>query len=213
VANPRRSKVKDALAAEGVRYKQFSEFAERYWNDCARGIYWIATDEEHFELGPKDAAAAAKGKLVVGCNPTFALMGKNEEKAYVAELNVNRLAPGDIAVKRGTDGSEIKLLKTTGVEILRTVDAEKAVRAFKYQQSLLPSSKEQLRLFWEWAWEREQLMLQKKEEKRIREQRRAERRKMKEEKADRKRGKAKNPGASSRTRLIPSTINNPCGSR
>ena len=35
--NPRNSKVKDALAAEATRYKDFNEFSSAYWNSCSQG--------------------------------------------------------------------------------------------------------------------------------------------------------------------------------
>jgi hypothetical protein len=222
VSNPRRSKVKDALATEALRFKKFDEFANRYWNDCARGIYWIATDNPNFFLGDREAAVAARGRFVVGCNPSFALSGKNEDKDYVAELNVNRLGPGNIAVRRGTDGAEIKLLKLEGVEVLRVVPADKGLRAFRYQQGLLPSSKEQLRAFWEWSWEREQERLEKEREKELRasireerrlareqKQREKERRKSTRSRKSRKSRKRRNPAKEDPTRLVPKYINNP----
>lgn len=220
--NPRRSKVKDALATEALRFKKFDEFADRYWNDCARGIYWVATDNSNFFLGDREYASAARGRFTVGCNPSFALSGKNEDKDYVAELNVNRLGPGNIAVRRGTNGAEIKLLKLDGVEVLRVVPAEKAIRAFRYQQGLLPSSKEQLREFWEWAWEREQDRLEKEREKEVRASIRAERKLAREQKKleksrrkktsrkSRKSRSRRNPSKENPTRLVPKYINNPC---
>ena len=233
VANPRRSKVKDALSTEALRFKVFGEFASRYWNDCARGIYWVAVSSEDYEFDDRAEKKAKAGKFKVGCNPDFALAGVNENKEFVAELNVNRLSPSQIAVKRGTDGAEIKLLSLESVEILRVIDADRARRAFKYQQSLLPSSKDQLKSFWVGSWEREQERLQKAREKearvREREERKAARRRRAERKEYReqreqedasKRIKAKKAKAKKRsnnptihcrpvTRAIPAEINQP----
>ena len=49
--NPRNSKVKDALAAEAVRFRNFDEFSNAYWNSCSRGLYWFPTSEKRFHIG------------------------------------------------------------------------------------------------------------------------------------------------------------------
>lgn len=219
VTNPRRSKVKDALSTEALRFKVFGEFATRYWNDCARGIYWVAVNSEDYEFDDREAAKAKAGKFTVGCNPEFALSGANAKKEFVAELNVNRLSPGQIAVRRGTDGAQIKLLSLDSVEILRVIDADRARRAFKYQQSLLPSSKDQLKSFWVGSWDREQERLQKAREKDARVRERAERKEARERRAERKEAReerAKKKGRKNPTvrccpvtRAIPAEINQP----
>ena len=207
------------MSTEALRFKVFGEFATRYWNDCARGIYWVAVNTEDYEFDDKAAAKAKAGKFTVGCNPEFALSGVNAKKEFVAELNVNRLSPGQIAVRRGTDGAQIKLLSLESVEILRVIDADRARRAFKYQQSLLPSSKDQLKTFWVGSWDREQERLQKAREKDARVRERAERKEARERRAERKEAReerAKKKGRKNPTvrccpvtRAIPAEINQP----
>ena len=152
-ANPRNSKVKDALAAEATRFTKFEDFARAYWDACSRGLYWIATNEKRFYIGEHERKQISAGKFNISCSPNLALTGKNEGKKYVAELDVTRV-PGDaIRIKRGMDGAEIKITGAAGsVKVTRVLEADKATRAFKWQLSILPSSKEELRQVWESAW-------------------------------------------------------------
>ena len=153
--NPRNSKVKDALAAEATRFRKFEDFARAYWDACARGLYWVATDEKRFYIGDHERKQIAAGKFNVACSPELALSGKNEGRKYVAELDVTRVPGDSIRIKRGTNGAEIKITGSAGsVKVTRVLEADAAMRAFKWQLSILPSSKEGLRKVWERAWER-----------------------------------------------------------
>lgn len=155
VSNPRRSLVKEALQAEAVSFKKFEDFSTAYWNSCSRGIYWFATNDRNFVIGDPERKMVAAGKFFVSCNPELALAGKNEGKKYVAELNVNLLDADDFTVKRGSASTSIKIKDNLRrVRVMRTMPAKNAKRAFKYQQGILPSSKEQLRKFWECSWEK-----------------------------------------------------------
>jgi len=187
-SNPRNSKVKDALAAEAVRYRDFNEFSEMYWNACSRGLYWIATNERRFHIGLPERKKIKDGKFFIACSPDLALQGKNEDKKYVAELDVTRIPKGSILVKRGTAGAEIKVTDHPGsIKVTRVLEADKARKSFKWQLSILPSSKEELRLIWEKAWKKRNLEDAKKKERRERmlerEARRAEQRAKEEAKA------------------------------
>ena len=180
-SNPRNSKVKDALNAEATRFKKFEDFARAYWDACARGLYWVATDEKRFYIGQHERRQIETGKFNVSCSPELALSGKNEGKKYVAELDVTRVPGHSIQIKRGTSGAQIKVTGAPGsVKVTRVLEADKALRAFKWQLSILPSSKEELRKIWERAWKK------RKEE----DARRALRRK-KEEEREAKRAKTK----------------------
>ena len=154
-SNPRNSKVKDALAAEATRYKDFDQFSKMYWDACSRGLYWYATDEKRFHIGAPEKAAIERGRFYVFCSPTLAMQGKNANKKYVAELDLTKLNPSFINIKRGSDGAEIRV--TGGADFIkvnRVLETDKAKRAFKWQLSILPSSKEELRMFWEKAWKK-----------------------------------------------------------
>lgn len=172
-SNPRNSKVKDALAAEATRYKDFNEFADAYWNACSRGLYWYATNESRFHIGMEERKRIQAGTFTVSCNPNLALSGRNEGKKYVAELDVTRLPNGSVKVKRGTNGAQIKITGSPGsVKVLRVLDADQAAKAFKWQLSILPSSKEELRKIWEKAWNKRKRDAKKRE---IRKQKELER--------------------------------------
>lgn len=184
--NPRNSMVKDALATEATSYDSFEQFSKAYWNECARGIYWHPTNEKRFFIGDAEIRQAKAGKFVVACNPEIALAGKKNK--YVAELDVSRLKSGDISVKRGTAGSEIKLLSgLERVKVMRVLEADRALKAFKWQLSILPSSKDELHKFWEKAHEKKRAMLARAKMRRRkeaeREEKREERRKAKRKKA------------------------------
>jgi len=154
-ANPRNSKVKDALAAEATRFRKFEDFAKAYWDACARGLYWYATDEKRFHIGEPERRQIAAGRFSIACSPELALAGKNEGKKYVAELDVTRVPGDSIRLKRGAQGSEVKVVGSPGsVKVTRVLDADAATRSFQWQLSILPSSKEGLRKVWERAWER-----------------------------------------------------------
>jgi len=159
--NPRPSKVKNALAAEAIRYKDFDEFATRYWNSCARGIYWMPVDHANFLIGDREKRLIRDGKFFVFCNPIIAA-ATDEGVRYMAELNVNRLTPGNLQYVKGEDGTKIKVKGQPDMIIVeRVVPVDKALRAFKYQLSLLPSSKDELLAFWDMAWEKHEAMQKK----------------------------------------------------
>lgn len=152
-SNPRNSKVKDALAAEATRHDKFEVFAKAYWDACARGLYWVATDEKRFYIGEHERELIAAGRFEVFCSPALALAGKNDKKKYVAEMDVTRLPGSSLQVIRGAQGSRIRITGSAGsVKVTRVLEAAKARRAWKWQLSILPSSKEELRKVWTTAW-------------------------------------------------------------
>jgi hypothetical protein len=206
--NPRNSKVKDALAAEAVEYEKFEEFSNAYWNACSRGLYWFATNERRFHIGLEERRRIKAGTFTVACSPELALQGRNEGKKYVAELDVTRLPKSAVQVKRGSGGAQIKIVSDPdGVSVTRVLEATKAKRSFKWQLSILPSSKEELRDIWKKAWEKRQREAEKqriRKEKQIeRELKRAEARAKEEAKAaERAEKKAKKKAqAASRSRI------------
>ena len=156
--NPRNSLVKDALAAEAVSYKTFEEFSRAYWDDCARGIYWFASNEKSFEVGPLERRMVKEGKFYVSCNPELALSGpRGQGKKYVVELDVTKLGSADFRVKRGTGGTEIRIVSgIERVKPMRIMDGAQAKRSWRWQKGLLPPSKDELFKFWEKSWEKEE---------------------------------------------------------
>jgi len=152
--NPRPSKVKNALAAEAIRYREFDVFATRYWNSCARGIYWIPVDHHNYLIGEREKKQITAGKFFVYCNPIVA-ESADKDVRYMAELNVNRLDPGSLHYTKGEDGTKISVKgQPDMIVVQRVIPVDKALRAFKYQLSLLPSSKEELLAFWDMSWEK-----------------------------------------------------------
>jgi len=151
VKNPRTSKLKVALAAEAVDFPKFPEFAEAYWNDCARGVYWYPTDDEGFDISKKEQDLAKGGRFAVFCNPEMALSGANRDKKYIAEINVVDVVRSKFSVVRGSQGAKIKVKDLQDAYVMRVLEADRAKRSWKYQQGLLPSSKDQLRALWKKA--------------------------------------------------------------
>ena len=195
--NPRRSKVKDALASESIRFSNFDDFAKAYWLDCASGFYWYATNQEHFHITSKEEGVSGAGRFSVACNPEFAIVGAaNENKKYVAEIDVTALAPKDFKVIRGADGTKIKIVSNLDkAKVTRVLEVDRALRSWKYQQSLLPSSKDQLRIFWKGAHKAEKERVAKEAAHKEKVRKREERRKEREHKAKEKKAKKgrKNP--------------------
>jgi hypothetical protein len=180
--NPRPSKVKNALSAEAIRYKDFEEFATRYWNSCARGIYWMPVDHHNFSIGDRERNLVRDGKFFMYCNPIVASEADLDVR-YMAELNVNAMDPGSLQYVKGEDGTKIKVRSQADrIIVQRVIPVDKALRAFKYQLSLLPSSKDELLAFWDMAWEKEEARKKKEAEKAERRRRREERKREREAK-------------------------------
>jgi len=175
--NPRNSLVKDALFAEAVSYRNFQDFSRAYWDDCARGIYWYATNEKAFEVGPVEKKLVADGKFYVSCNPQIALSGpRGEGKKYVVELDVTRLGSADFRIKRGSGGTEIRIVSgIERVKPMRILDAEQATRAWRWQKGLLPPSKDELFKVWKAAWKKEERKKEREEQRRERKREKLER--------------------------------------
>jgi len=176
VANPRRSVLKDALAVELLQYKTFDDFARAYWENCARGIYWYPTNDRKFAIGAAEKKLCEEGKFFVGCNPELALKGpRGKGKKYVAELKVTALGTKDYRVKRGSGGAEIKIVRNLNrVKVLRVLSAEKAARSLIWQQSILPSSKDELRKFYDEVVKKHGARQERESEKRVERKRREE---------------------------------------
>jgi hypothetical protein len=150
--NPRRSKVKDALAAEAIRYKKFKDFADRYWNDCSRGIYWYGTSDPSFRFGQFERKRAAQKKFILHCSPEEAT--KRGEK-YAVEMNVNGLRMGMMNILRTEAGAEVRVTGgLDAIRVMRIMTRDKAIRSYRYALGLLPSSKTELYKFWKSAWQK-----------------------------------------------------------
>jgi len=221
--NPRRSKVKDALAAEALRYPNFKDFAERYWNDCARGIYWYGTNDPTFRFGQYERRQAAKKKFVLHCGPEEAT--KDGEK-YAVEMNVNGLRLGVMNIKRTEAGAQVRVMRgLDAIRIMRIMPRDKAMRAYRYALGLLPSSKTELYKFWKTAWQKQKAKEEKQakaaKRKAEREAKRTARLEKKAKKQAKKSTKKRTAKKSSKTakgnpvpvrpRLVPFNVNVPGG--
>ncbi len=165
--NPRRSILKNALAIEALSYKDFEDFAKAYWESCARGIYWYPTDNKDFRLGPEEEKFSAQGRFFVYCNPELAFESSGgKDKKYAAELDTTALGSNDYRIQRGTSGAQIKLVRNLNkVKVLRVLRASKAMRSLIWQQSILPSSKEELRRFYNRVVEKDRAIKEKEKKK------------------------------------------------
>jgi len=195
--NPRRSRVKDTLDQMARRFKSFDEYQDQYWDDCGRGIYWIATSNPEFRIGPLQESQMLARQLRVYCNPEVALLNTNIARdpgqgteVYVAELDLSALEPGVdyVPVQGDPEGKEdfgigANILRNVSrVRTHRVIEESKAKRVGKYQGGLMPSSKGELMRQWQTAndvdeiaaAERRELRRQKR---RAREQRQAKREK------------------------------------
>lgn len=218
--NPRRSKVKDALAAEALRYPKFKDFAERYWNDCARGIYWYGTNDAAFRFGQFERRQASNKRFTLHCSPEEATKGGEK---YAVEMNVNGLRLSVMNIKRTEAGAEVRVTRgLDAIRVMRIMPRDKAMRAYRYALGLLPSSKAELYKFWAATWQKAKARAEKEsaaeERKRERDQKRTDRLEKKAKKQRKKvskkvakkgaRSPKKNP-VPSRPRLVPFNVNVP----
>lgn len=202
VPNPRPSIAKVALATLANRIDDFEEFADQYWNECARGVYYIPVHKEDFGFSKKEYDQAQAGKFYAACSPALAMKLRREDAdaPYIAEIRTIDVPHDKIRpVKKGIRGA-VAIDRLTQVEILRVMDRDKAMRAWRWQNSVLPSSKSSLYEFWEKAREKESGKKRKKRQAEEAKAARAERKK--------KRKMKENPSSPS-TRSIPFHINSP----
>ncbi len=164
--NPRRSRVKDTLAAMARRYKSFDEYEDQYWDDCGRGIYWIATSNPEFRIGPLQESQMLARQLRVYCSPEVALLNASIARdpsggveVYVAELDLSALDPGvDYVPIQGDPENKEKygiganiIRNVSRVRTHRVIPEAKALRVAKYQGGLMPSSRGELMRQWQTA--------------------------------------------------------------
>jgi hypothetical protein len=205
--------LKVALQQQALVYEDFKEFAEAYWNECARGLYWFPTDDPNFDLDLKMDTLAKDGKFIVYCNPELALSSRgNKDKEYVVELNLSAVPRSKIQVVRGSQGAKIKVKDLKNAFLVRPpLNAQKAMRSWRYQQGLLPSSKEQLKVFYDTAHAVAKEQAEKDLDRIAKRQKRAAEReeRRKASRARRRPSPVANPGGQSVVRMIPSDVNNP----
>lgn len=165
--NPRPSVAKVALATLANRIDDFEEFADQYWNECARGVYYVPVNEEDFSFSKKEYDLAEAGKFYAACSPELALKLRRADAnaPYIAEIRTVDVPHEYIRpVKKGVKGA-VAIDRLTQVEILRVMSRDKAMRAWRWQNSVLPSSKSSLLEFWEKAREKEGARRRKKRQK------------------------------------------------
>jgi len=166
IGNPRRSRVKDTLDLMARRYKSFDEYEDQYWDDCGRGIYWIATSNPEFRIGPLQESQMLARQLRVYCNPEIALLNANVARdprfgneVFVAELDLSALEPGEdyVPIPGDPEGKEdygigANIIRNVSrVRTHRVIEESKAKRVGKYQMGLMPSSRGELMRQWQKA--------------------------------------------------------------
>lgn len=211
VENPRTSKLKVALQQQALAYDDFKEFAEAYWNECARGLYWVPTDRANYELDLAADKAAKDGKFVVYCNPELALASRgNKGKEYVVELNLTAVPRSKIQIVRGSNGAKIKVRDLKNAFLVRApLNAQKALRSWRYQQGLLPSSKEQLKSLYDRAHAESKEKAERELDRIAKRQKREVEREKRRQAARQRKRFVGNPGGQEITRVVPSHVNNP----
>lgn len=155
IDNPRRSRVKDSLAEEARKYKTFEDFERHYWRNAGRGIFWIATRDPEFKIGPKEIDDAAKGKFFLYTSPFEALKGVNATKPFVAEVELKSQAEEGVDYEHveprpdePDTSTSIQVINTEALTTYRVIPADKARRVHIYQRGLLPVSRQELMDAW-----------------------------------------------------------------
>lgn len=149
-SNPRTSRYKESLYDTALQFKNFDDFSEYYWRGYSRGIYWIGTNEKHYNIAtPLEKQYARERKLVAYISPE-----KIKEK-YAVEVDLSAMDPySDVTENRTLRTNSIKVLRPNLVRILNQYTIPKAIEVYKYNTRYLPSNEFDLFEFWEYAQER-----------------------------------------------------------
>jgi hypothetical protein len=199
---------KVALAKLATQIDDFEGFSDAYWNECLRGVYYVPTSREDFDLGKLEHEKARRGAFYAACSPDLAVKISPNAKdvEYIAEIRTVDVLPSEIRPMRKGKRGVVAIDDLSGVEVLRVMDREKAMKSWVWQNSVLPSSEADLYEFWKNAREKEsgarRKRIQKEEAKKSRMERKAKKKKASDP--------LENPSkAASNVRKIPSHVNTP----
>ena len=157
------------LAYEALKYPTFEDFEHAYCGEIRHGQYWHFTDNPNFmidlEKGPRDMSSMnplgntmAKGKLMVTSYPDewdsyYNYGDHGKTRPWAAEIDMSQVPKEAYRqVNRGF-GNEFIIFDTSKAKVIRVLPVEKARRAWTTRHCKIPGSEEQLKEFYDQAWE------------------------------------------------------------
>lgn len=148
--NPRTSRYKESLYRMALQFEDFEDFSNFYWNGFAQGIYWIGTNKPDYDISsPLEKTYAREGKVVAYISP------ERIKQKYAVEVDLSGIDPyADISENSKSPTDSIKILRTNVARILNEYTVKKAIEVYKYNVRYLPSTKFELKEFWEYAQNR-----------------------------------------------------------
>lgn len=151
--NPRPSVVKRSIQREALLYDNFDDFARAYWEGCSTGTYWVATNKKRFTIDDSVKRKVAQGRFFLSCTPDLAFKNSiDKRKRYVAEVSTLAMPKGSIVTKRGAKYNQIKVVSAPeNLFVYRVVDKKKAMSAYAWAKSILPTNRNELVEFYEKA--------------------------------------------------------------
>jgi len=151
LSNPRTSRYAVALYNIALKFDDFEDFSEYYWSGLALGIYWIPSDDPDFIINkPLEKQYAKEGKLIAYISP------KDLDTKYAIQIDTSKIDPEqDITENKKDPNNSIKIYRPELIKAYYIYTIPKAVEVHKYNTRYLPSTKYELREFWQAAKEKE----------------------------------------------------------
>lgn len=146
IKNPRPSRYKNALKAEALKYNNFYGFADAYWTDCNKGIYWIPLKNKDLDF---ESLLKERKNIPALCSPKHA--EDISDYKFFAEVNTNRLPKKAINSSKGSPNKRISGEYWPQIEVMRILSKRAALKAWNWQSFVLPNSIDDLYIIWKKA--------------------------------------------------------------
>lgn len=149
--NPRTSRYAVALYKIALKFDNFEDFSEYYWSGLALGTYWIPSDDPDFIINkPLEKQYAKEGKLIAYISP------KDLDTKYAIQIDTSKIDPEqDITENKKDPNNSIKIYRPELIKAYYIYTIPKAVEVHKYNTRYLPSTKYELREFWQASKDKE----------------------------------------------------------
>lgn len=147
VQNPRTSRYKESLYKLALKFDNFDDFAEFYWNGLGLGIYWIGSEDEDFIVNkPLEREYAKEGKLVAYTSPKYL------DTKYAVQIDTSKMDPyQDITENKKDPNNSIKISRPDLIKSYYIYTIPKAIEVHKYNIRYLPNTRYDLKEFWDYA--------------------------------------------------------------
>lgn len=147
VQNPRTSRYRESLYKLALKFDDFDDFAEFYWNGLAAGIYWIGSEHSDFVVNkPLEKEYARQGKLIAYTSPKYL------DTKFAVQIDTSKMDPfQDITENKKDPNNSIKILRPDLIKSYYIYTIPKALEVHKYNIRYLPNTRYDLKEFWDYA--------------------------------------------------------------